>query len=213
MNFLNDAFDDDSIIGKTIQWGGKALDGVSGVVKDAMDLNDGDTPILNAVEDTADALSFIPSLGSAMDGISAALSVGHSLANTANSLCVGKDPNANKPWANWQQKKPQQQQQWTQGNCPTMDCYAKCRAADIARHAQYKALNDAHLLKLQQLGCKGASCRTPSFAKTCAKKKSTSCGCTACKKPACKKSTTCKKKKVVYPRAKIQVCPGGICLR
>lgn len=47
------------------------------------------------------------------------------------------------------------------------DCYAKCQLADDLRAEKCRELNKKHVSKLKALGCKGTSCKTPSFRKRC----------------------------------------------
>ena len=64
--------------------------------------------------------------------------------------------------------------------CP-LDCYTSCKQRDIKLRELCKIKNDLHARAMKAMGCKGTSCSTPAFSKSCSKKRA-SC---AIKKVSC----------------------------
>lgn len=55
--------------------------------------------------------------------------------------------------------------------CGPKGCYDVCKGEDVLLRKLCKLITDDNVKKLKAMGCKGASCRVPSFAKTCGKRK------------------------------------------
>ena len=55
--------------------------------------------------------------------------------------------------------------------CKPTDCYTACRERDLELQKRCKALNDAWVLKMKEIGCTGTKCSMKSIAKTCSKRK------------------------------------------
>lgn len=62
--------------------------------------------------------------------------------------------------------------------CAPKTCYAKCQNNDVLLRKLCKLISDDVVKKMKKFGCKGSYCNTPSFAKSCAKKKASSCAIT-----------------------------------
>ena len=73
---------------------------------------------------------------------------------------------------------------WQQApSCP-IDCYTSCKQRDIKLREVCKMKNDLHVRAMKAMGCKGTSCSTPAFSKSCSKKRA-SCAikksCSSCR--------------------------------
>lgn len=53
--------------------------------------------------------------------------------------------------------------------CKAVDCYAQCKANDVAKTAACRQIQKEYLALMKTVGCKGAKCSMPAMAKTCKK--------------------------------------------
>lgn len=62
--------------------------------------------------------------------------------------------------------------------CP-VNCYETCKQRDIRMRELCRIKNEIHVKAMKAMGCKGTACSTPSFAKSCSKKRRVK-SCTSC---------------------------------